>query len=133
MLARRHIGVEPHQIGERHAPLSENRGDRGETQARLSLHIGGCDAVFADAKLAGAEDQPCAGRNFDAVDVAGKGRMKAVRRQPAHQFSRRLGRRNFWTNACVTPKQGGVWRAACRRAACKGSIDFRIVFAIVEG
>src|SRR5277367_6088902 len=63
------VGIDPHDVGERHSGLAQDRRDRSKTQARLRLDGFGNDAVPPDAQLPRAKDEPSARSDFEAVCV----------------------------------------------------------------
>src|SRR5271163_691009 len=80
------VGIDPHDVGERHSGLAQDRRDRSKTQARLGLDGVGNYAVSPDAQLPRAKDEPSARSDFEAVCVVGEGRMDGTRIQRAHRI-----------------------------------------------
>jgi hypothetical protein len=75
VLACGHIGVEAHDVGQRHAVFGENSGNIGEAKVSLRFAIRRDGCIGADAELARGHHQPVPRGHRDAVAVPGKGRL----------------------------------------------------------
>src|SRR5271154_2678288 len=101
------VGIDPHDVGERHSGLAQDRRDRPKTEARLRLDGFGNGAVPPDAQLPRAKDQPSARSDFDAGCVVGEGGVDGTRIERAHQ----------------EPVSGEASKSRLTLAARRGKID----------